>query len=99
MMPQPHQLIQKVTGFTGSNIFEQSFVIYHFSKTGQQGSFISSDNVPALAQILSFPQQFIIGFPFFRYHAASKSGHLIRHTIDHFCNLCQVICISFENIC
>ena len=26
MMPQPHQLIQKVTGFTGSNIFEQSFV-------------------------------------------------------------------------
>mgnify|MGYP003582694680 CR=1 FL=1 len=37
MMLQPHQLSQKVTGLTGSNIFEQSFVIYHFSKTGQQG--------------------------------------------------------------
>ena len=99
MMLQSHQLIQKIAGFTGRNIFKQRFMVYYFPKACQKGSFIPADNVPAFSQILSFPQQFIIRFPFFSDHAAAKSCHFIGHTIDHLSDFRKILRISFKSIC
>ena len=55
---EDHQVLRLIAGLTSINIFKQGFVIYHFAKDCQERGFIPADNIPATAQILSFPQQY-----------------------------------------
>ena len=55
---EDHQVLRLIAGLTSINIFKQRFVIYHFAKACQERGFIPADNIPATAQILSFPQQY-----------------------------------------
>lgn len=55
---EDHQVLRLIAGLTSINIFKQRFVIYHFAKAYQERGFIPADNIPATAQILSFPQQY-----------------------------------------
>ena len=55
---EDHQVLRLIAGLTSINIFKQRFVINHFAKACQERGFIPADNIPATAQILSFPQQY-----------------------------------------
>ena len=55
---EDHQVLRLIAGLTSINIFKQRFVIYHFAKACQERGFIPADNIPATAQILSFPQRY-----------------------------------------
>ena len=55
---EDHQVLRLIAGLTSINIFKQGCVRYHFAKACQERGFIPADNIPATAQILSFPQQY-----------------------------------------